>query len=186
MDTVLEKLTENVSAYEIMNHIIPGGVYLILTDRFTSFTFLTEYILANIILSYFAGVVIGRIGSIFIERTMQKIKSEKCGFFLSRAPYEDFVRAEAKDSEHKLQQLSAVNNMYRALASASLMLFLTILFDWGVSFIPAESILRKIIILLVCLCLLFLFLFSFHKQTGYIRRRVEALNKSQTDEENKE
>ena len=181
MDTVFEKLIEQISAYEIMNHIIPGGVYLIFADRLTSFTFLTEHILANVILSYFAGVVIGRIGSLLIERGMERIKNPRCWFSLNRAPYKDYVQAEKQDNEHKLQQLLAANNMYRALAATALLLFMTVLFDWGMSFIAAGSIIRRIAVLFACLCLSFLFLLSFRKQTNYIRDRVESLNKGPSD-----
>ena len=181
METVLEKLIERISAYELMNHIIPGAVYLILADRFTSFTFLSEHLLANVILSYFTGVVIGRIGSLLLEGGMAKIKNKKCWFFLNRAPYKDYVQAEKQDKENKLQQLLAVNNMYRALASTALLLLVTILFDWGLYFIATESIIRRIVVLFACLCLLFLFLFSFRKQTNYIRARVEALNQDQSE-----
>lgn len=180
MDTVFDKLTEWISAYEIMNHIVPGGVYIILADRLTSFSFLTEHILANIILFYFAGVILGRIGSLIIEGGMEKVQHEKCWFYIHKAPYKDFIQAENKDSARKLHQLLMVKNMYRTLAATAFSLFLTVLYDWGLSLLSAGNLFRRISILLTCLILLFLFLFSFRKQTRYIRLRVESLNENPT------
>lgn len=185
MDSVFEKLTEQISAYEIMNHIVPGGVYIILADRLTSFSLLTDRVLANIVLFYFAGVVLGRIGSLLLEGLMERIQNNKCWFYLNRTSYGDYVQAEEKDKEHRLHQLVMINNMFRALAAASLLLFATILFDWGISFFPTGILFRRITILIACLLLLCLFLFSFRKQTGYIRARVERLNESTPDAENK-
>ena len=176
MDSVFEKLAEQISAYEILNHIVPGAVYLILADRYTAFSLLTGHILADIILFYFAGVVIGRLGSLIIEDALRKIKNEKCWFFLKRAPYKEFIQAEEKDKLHKLQQLVTANNMYRSLASGAVLLFFTILFDWVLSFIPACSVLRKAAILDGCLILAVLFLCSMSKQSGRIKSRIDHLN----------
>ena len=175
MDSFLERIAEQISAYEIFNHIVPGAVYIILADRLTAFSFLTGRVLPDIIIFYFAGVVIGRIGSLLIEKALSH-KGKKTGkTFLERAPYSDYLKAEKKDTEHKLNQLLTANNMYRSLASAAALLLLTVLAEWLLPFLPGGILTRRIVILVACILLVLLFLFSLRKQTGYIRLRVTHL-----------
>lgn len=181
MDSFLERIAEQISAYEIFNHIVPGAVYIILADRFTSFSFLTGRILPDIIIFYFAGVVIGRIGSLLLEKALSR-KGKKTGkAFLERAPYRDYLKAEKKDAEHKLNQLLTANNMYRSLASAAALLLLSVLADWLLPVLPDGMLTRRIVILVACILLTLLFLFSLRKQTGYIARRVKHLTEDESD-----
>lgn len=183
MDSFLEKIAEQISAYEIFNHIVPGAVYTILADRFTAFSFLTGRILPDIIIFYFAGVVIGRIGSLLIEKPLSH-KGKRTGkAFLERAPYNDYLKAEKKDTEHKLNQLLTANNMYRSLASTSALLFFSVLADCLLPALPAGVVFRRIVILIACIPLILLFLFSLRKQTRYIAKRVDHLLKNSDDKE---
>ena len=185
MDSFLERIAEQISAYEIFNHIVPGAVYIILADRLTAFSFLTGRVLPDIIIFYFAGVVIGRIGSLLIEKALSH-KGKKTGkTFLERAPYSDYLKAEKKDTEHKLNQLLTANNMYRSLASAAVFLLLSVLADWLLPVLPGGTIPRRIFILIVCVLLVLLFLFSLRKQTGYIAKRVQHMTKDEMDENKK-
>lgn len=185
MDSFRERIADQISAYEIFNHIIPGAVYLILADRFTAFSLLTGYVITDIITFYFAGVVIGRIGSLLIEPAMDRIKNRKCLFFLDRAPYIEFIRAEGKDEQHKLQQLVMAHNMYRSLTAGTMLLLFTILFDWVWSIIPTCCVFRKVAILDICLFLALLFLCSMSKQSKRIKSRIDYLNEEKKNGERK-
>ena len=185
MDSFLERIAEQISSYEIFNHIVSGAVYIILADRFTAFSFLTGRILPDIIIFYFTVVVIGRIGSLLIEKPLSH-KGKKTGkAFLERAPYSDYLKAEKKDTEHKLNQLLTTNNMYRSLISAAILLLLSVLADWLLPVLPGGMLTRRIVILVACILILvsLLFLFSLRKQTRYIAKRVGYLLENSDDKE---
>ena len=64
MESALNNVIEKISSYEIFNNIIPGVIYSVFTEKLTDFHITTENVFMNIVLLYFIGLVIGRIGSI--------------------------------------------------------------------------------------------------------------------------
>ncbi len=158
----MKALLDKLSSYNVFNYLFPGVVFVVLASKLTSYNFIQQDILVGAFLYYFIGLVISRIGSIFIEPVLKFIK------FLKFADYKRFVKASKADT--RIDTLSEVNNMYRTICSLFLILIAIKGFEWLSTkwFFLAE---RKIETLTVFLFLLFLF--SYRKQTNYITKRID-------------
>ena len=159
----MKDLLDKLSSYNIFNYLFPGVVFVVLASKLTSYNLIQQDILVGAFLYYFIGLVISRIGSIFIEPVLKFIK------FLKFADYKRFVKASKADT--RIDTLSEVNNMYRTICSLFLILIAIKGFEWLSTkwLFLAE---RKIETLTVFLFLLFLF--SYRKQTNYITKRIDA------------
>jgi len=134
----------------------------VFADVLTSYSFAQENLIVDFFLYYFIGLVISRIGSLFVEPVLKKWS------FLGFAEYSKFVAASKKDP--KIDVLSETNNMYRTLCSMFVLLILVKLYEQTELSYPA---LQAWTIYIVAALLLVLFLYSYRKQTSYIKKRVE-------------
>ena len=159
----MKDLLSKLSSYNLFNYLVPGVVFVALSQAFTGYSLVHDNLLIAAFLYYFIGLVISRIGSLVIEPAFKKLG------FIRFADYGDFVAASRKDT--KLELLSEVNNSYRTLCSMFLLLpFLKLygrvetalpsLHDWNAVFLFAF--------------LFALFILSYRKQTAYITKRIEA------------
>lgn len=159
----MKDLIDKLSSYNIFNYLFPGVVFVVISSKLTTYNFIQQDILVGSFLYYFIGLVISRIGSIFIEPFLKFIK------FLKFAEYKRFVKASKADT--RIDTLSEVNNMYRTICSLFLMLVTIKGYDWlSTKWIFLSE--RKIECLTLFLFLLFLF--SYRKQTNYITKRIDA------------
>ena len=164
----METLLDRLSSYNLLNYLLPGVLFLVLVDILDIADIDESNILLMIFVGYFAGMFISRVGSVVIEPWFKKMR------IVEYAKYEDFVKAEAKDS--KIPTLLSENNLFRTFIA----LFLILLVLFSICLIPqAKEWLRtplaKIIVLLLTLVL---FIVSYSKQSNYIRKRIEmALKK---------
>lgn len=166
---MVDKLVEKISSYGIINNIIPGAVYVSLVERFTNFKIWPEDVFMQLILCYFIGMVVGRIGSLLIEKKTLKN--------VTLVSHEDYTKAEMLDSDGKITTLSAINNMYRTFVSVSVCLVATVLFNWLWIVIPHFDWIKKAIVIVGCVLLTVLFVESYKKQTGYVVSRVQTVLK---------
>ena len=158
----MEKIIDKISEYEIVNNIIPGAVYIYLLNHICTIQIKDEGVIQTIIMSYFIGVVIGRIGSLCMEPIMKKLK------FISHADYSKFIDAEKSDN--KIQILLRVANMYRTFMSMMLLILITKLLDmWMIKCPVVKGVALWVVIILGIL----LFFAAFAKQTKIIKKRVE-------------
>lgn len=181
MENVFEKIIEQLSAYEILNNIIPGAIFVVLADRMTMFSFQTDNVVADMVIFYLAGLIIGRVGSLVIEKFLKRIR------FVIFAPYTDYVKAEKKDN--KVQILSNKNNVYRSLSGLGLCLVIAIIFDhwWSSNLWFGNH--PHVINGIFATGLMIFFAFAFRKQTGYVKDRGEKvlqINEEQTPMSNGE
>lgn len=159
----MKDLLDKLSSYNIFNYLFPGVVFVVLASKLTSYNFIQQDILLGAFLYYFIGLVISRIGSIFIEPLLKFIK------FLKFADYKRFVKASKADTT--IDTLSEVNNMYRTICSLFLILIAINGFEWlSTKWLFLSE--KKFETLTAFLFLLFLF--SYRKQTNYITKRIEA------------
>jgi hypothetical protein len=159
----MKDLLEKLSSYNIFNYLFPGVVFVVLASKLISYNFIQQDIFLGAFLYYFIGLVISRIGSIFIEPLFKFIK------FLKFADYKRFVKASKADTT--IDTLSEVNNMYRTICSLFLNLIAINGFEWlSTKWLFLSE--RKFETLTAFLFLLFLF--SYRKQTHYITKRIEA------------
>lgn len=163
----MEKLLEKISAYQFLNYLIPGLIFVYSIEYLGIYDLQDDNVLLMLFGGYFAGMVLSRIGSLIFEKYLLEWK------FVEFAPYKDFKEAESKDS--KITTLSTENNTYRTLLATFFVLFII----YGISLIPCVSdfMHSKWMWLVVLALLCVLFLFSYKKQTSYVRKSVENIVK---------
>lgn len=169
MGDAINKIVEQISVYEFLNNIIPGTIYAVLTEKLTSFKIQTGKVWTDVVLYYFIGVVIGRVGSLVVERFLKWRK--KLIFF----PHSEYVEAEQKDK--LVRELSTINNMYRTYTAVALCLVLTVGFSFIWALIKGSDWSKPTLIIVACIILMVVFAKSYIKQTGYVTSRVKTINK---------
>lgn len=159
----MSDILEKISSYNIFNNLLPGSLFAVIADKYSSYSLIQKDVLIGIFLYYFFGLVISRIGSLVIEPILTKIR------FLEYADYPDFVSASKADK--KIDLLIEVNNMYRTLLSLFILLTAFILLDRAAEQFPT---MRALVPYATLVGLVGLFLFSYQKQTNYIVKRIDV------------
>lgn len=161
----MNKFLDKISAYQFLNYMIPGTLFLVLVDVLGIYDLPLDNVLLMLFGGYCLGMVLSRIGSLLLERYLIKWK------FVVFAPYGDFKDAESKDP--KVGVLSTENNMYRTFLAT----FLTLLILFGLNLIPYmnEFMHTPWMTLIVITVITSLFLFAYRKQTSYVRKSVEHI-----------
>lgn len=160
----MEQFIDKLSSYNLFNHLFPGALFIIFINNFTPYSFKQENVILDIVLYYFIGLVLSRVGSLIVEPLLKKIN------FLKFTTHAEFLEASMVDS--KLDVLSETNNMYRTLCSIIILLIIMIsynLLSLRYQFLNnwAECIVLGF--------LLILFIYSYQKQTNYIFSRIKSL-----------
>jgi len=159
----MKELLDKLSSYNIFNYLFPGVVFVVILSRISEYDLIQKDIITGSFLYYFIGLIISRIGSLFIEPFLKWIK------FLKFSNYNKFVSASKVDS--KIDLFSEINNMYRTLSSLLLLLMLIKVYE---SFLSELLFFRDYGSIFLIVVLLVLFIFSYRKQTTYITKRVES------------
>lgn len=163
----MKELLDKLSSYNIFNNLLPGVLFAMFVDALTSLTVLQKEIIVGAFVYYFFGLVVSRVGSLFVEPLLQKLS------LVSFAPYEDFVRAAKADP--KIELLSEANNTFRTLCSLMVCVGAVALYDRaGVRWSWLESAAPLVLIV----GLFVLFLLAYRKQTAYITKRIKEANKT--------
>lgn len=161
----MDKFLDKISAYQFLNYMIPGTLFLVLVDVLCVYDLPLDNVLLLLFGGYCCGMVLSRIGSLLLEYYLKKWK------FVVFAPYADYKDAESKDP--KVGVLSTENNMYRTFLAT----FLTLLLLFGLNLIPCVSKFMHTpwMSLIAIVLLTLLFLFAYRKQTSYVRKSVENI-----------
>jgi len=163
----MKEIIDKISSYNLFNYLLPGVLFVVISDKFTNYSFIQENIIIGVFVYYFAGLVISRVGSLIIEPIFRKIN------FLNFANYSDFVIVSKKDQ--KIEIFSETNNMYRTFCSVFILILLVKLYE---SFGSSISFFVQYELHILVLSLLVIFLLSYRKQTQYINNRInKALKK---------
>lgn len=156
---------EKLDSYQIMTNLLPGTFIGIALDLILGIAIPFQNVVEEIVIYYFIGFILNRIGSLVVKPVLKKCK------FIVETPYPEYVKAEKKDS--KIDVLSETNNYFRTLLSGAILLFIIYLcmnletiWGWLISNWRWFAL----------VCLIALFLFAYRNQTGYVRKRVEAVN----------
>lgn len=155
----MEALLKIIKSYSIFTTLYPGYLFVVFCEEN-----IQNYIIAlheksiflGVCVCYFIGTLINRIGSLVVEKILQKIN------FLNFAEYGDFIEAANKDE--KIDVLSQTNNMYRSMVAVFLVLII-------MRVLPID-VLEFIEKWFVCI-LFVVFLLSYRKQTEYVVKRVK-------------
>ncbi|MCB0326301.1 MAG: hypothetical protein KDD52_01655 [Bdellovibrionales bacterium] len=160
MDEVIKK----ISSYNIFNNLFPGILLGVGITKWSSFSITSGEVIVDLFLFYFFGLTASRVGSLIIEPLLDAVG------FAKRVDYSEYIKAEKQDS--KLPVLTEVNNVYRTLCAALIVLLGVKGFD--ILVIKIEFLNQRKSLLVVVL-LIFLFLWSYRKQTKYIVERVKGV-----------
>jgi hypothetical protein len=162
----MKELLEKVSSYNLFNYLFPGAIFVAISKSFTGYDFTQSNEIVGLFLYYFIGMIISRFGSLIIEPLLKSVS------FLKFAAYEDYINASKKDA--KIDLLSEANNTYRTLVSMIILLIIIKLYRHFHAWfnIPEHCALIAVVILV-----LLMFLFSYKKQTNYITKRIQTINK---------
>ena len=168
MGSLIEKLDE----YQILNNLLPGAFFCLMLRFMFDIAFPTNNAFEDIIVYFFVGLIIGRIGSLCVGKFLEKIR------FIKFAPHHEYVQASKIDL--KIDTLSAVNNYFRSLLTSSVILFII----WIFMLIKLNQVWTWISANwqgFVVVFLIGLFLFSYRKQTKFVRDRVEKASTLKKD-----
>lgn len=163
MDNTVTKILEKISTYQILNYMIPGSVLCLLLKYLVGYDLLTFSLVENIVVVYFVGMVNSRLSSLVLKPLLKKIK------VINEADHKEFIHAEKKDA--KLTVLSDMNNSFRSISNAMLILLLAYLLK-HISII--ETFVLENVNWIAIVSLLVLFVLSYRKQTEYVKERVEV------------
>ena len=164
MKAILDKL----SAYNIFSSLLTGSLFVILGERLTSFSLIQRSWIAGIVLYYFIGLVISRVGSLIVKPVLERIG------FVKDAPYEDYV--EASQSDSRIDILSVRNHLFRTLCAMVMMLIGLKIGEKVIGVLPWGADVYDFIMLVG---LFVLFLFSYRKQAQEIVQRVRYVGKKE-------
>lgn len=174
MNEIIKNIINKISSYEVFNNLLPGFVFCFVIRKITHFSFEQATLLENLIIYYFVGMILSRIGSIIISPLMLKIKKNKVqSNFIEFSKYDDYI--EASESQSFIKILNETNNTYRTMISVFIVIVILKIYDWVLY--PKVSQLGdcfyNITIILVCLFVVTLFVLSYRKQSLFIKTRVE-------------
>ena len=162
----MEKIIERISNYHIVNTLIPGFIFVYLSKQLLSVDLYSENVLYNFFIFYMLGIICNRIGSIIVEPFFKFIN------IVEFAPYEEYVKAEQKNP--KIETLNTDNNFYRTMCATIIFIIGEKFYIYLIAVCPFIASYKNEILIFVVLAL---FAFSYHKQTSYIKKRVETINK---------
>ena len=167
----MDKIFEKFSSYNIMTNLIPGGIFTFLLEYFVGIQLLSGNIIESIVVYYFVGMVLNRVGSLFLEPILLGLH------ILKVSDTDDFVAAEKEDE--KILTYLEVTNMFRTMAAGFLVIvgldigfFLPKLLRAMSEDLPVVIPLRTWILFFVPVILFVLFVFAFRKQNEAINARV--------------
>jgi hypothetical protein len=164
-----EKIIEKISSYNIFNYLFPGVLFMVFAPQYLGSSLLRIFnqdLVTSLFLAYFVGMVVSRIGSIFLEKILRKIK------FVKFSDHKEFLFASDKDP--KLEILSSENNTYRTLIS----LFACLLFSyWFIDILEKNNGTIFDLYISAFIFSLIIFLLSYRKQTKYITDRISRIIK---------
>ena len=174
---IIKPLLEKASNYDFLNNIIPGSIFCCVYEKMSGHVIFGESFVTSLVLVYFAGILISRVGSLLVE-PFCKFNFWKIGSIVKYAPYKDYIKAEKEDK--KISLLLAKNNMYRTFVAMSGML-LSYRLVARVSNMPCLAWMHHYKFEILLLFVFVLFVVSFRKQTSYVRKRVEKVLETGTD-----
>ena len=160
-----------IPVYNLLTNLIPGTLLAILLKYFVEgcdIFSITDNTWIIVVILYFMGVINSRISSLMFEPLFKKLKIVKY------ASYDDYTKAEFKDTSGKLTLLSQANNEYRSYLSVFTLVIIFKLFFLSTKI---KEFVTDYISWFVLLFGFILFLFSYRKQVAYITSRITQLNK---------
>ncbi len=159
----MDRIIDKIDKYNIFTNIIPG--YLLLIFNIYYFEIGVLNIGEQIIISYFVGQTLSRLGSIIGQKILFKFTKEK------GESYDKYIIASEKDS--KIEILMQERNMCRTFC----VLFVICIIEILLTKIISISSINDIILIILLIIFLIIYAISFCKYNKYITDRVRIQNK---------
>ena len=158
----LSAVLGKISNYNILNNLIPGAILCVIFKYLVGYDFMNVGTLELIVIFYFAGMINSRIGSLFVEWILRKIK------LVTFRDHHLYVAAEQKDK--KMNSLVETNNMYRSMISVAFTALIVKFYHVAVDLQWNFGNVSEWVLLVA---LLVLFAMAYRKQTKYIVSRID-------------
>lgn len=126
MEEIIKSISEKISSYNIFNNLFPGIIFCSVLTKTTRFCFTSESIIEQLFIWYFTGMIISRIGSVFVESSLKKIKFRKKPYLVF-ADYKEYITA--SEAKPFIATLSETNNTYRTIIALLFSMGLVYLYD---------------------------------------------------------
>lgn len=154
----MHDLIKILSSYNIFTNLLPGSVFCLIATKITNINLIQSDVTLGFFFYYFVGLIISRIGSLFIEEPLKFLR------ILRFSDYKDYLLASKKDS--KIAVFVEILNIYRNFVSMGASLLVLYLIQDNQIFIQYKEVGLLVFII-------FLFGFSKVKQNTYINKRIE-------------
>ncbi|MGA1802525.1 hypothetical protein [Rhizobium sp. HT1-10] len=162
----MSEILAKISSYDIFNNLVPGAILAFLLAVLEIYTIDTNNIVVDLVVFYFLGVVVSRIGSLISEPIL------RVSHFVRYAEYSAFIAASQKDE--KIAVLLEVNNQYRTFIA---LMLVTITSYFGRDTVLYYGFSDKTVKVSLVAGTAVLFVLAYRKQTSFIKKRVEYQNK---------
>lgn len=160
----MEKIIEKIDNYILFTNIVPG--FLMLMFNMYYFNLHELNVGEQIVIAYFAGQTLNRLGSITVGNLLLKFTNEK------GEPYNKYIIASRKDD--KIDTLMQERDAFRTFCTLVLVCISEIIFN---KLIKKFNISNGIVLLLVLIIIFVIYAKSFCKYNKYISERVRIANK---------
>ncbi len=163
----MEKIIEKIDRYNLFTNIIPGYIMLIFNIYY--FKLPEINIFEQLIIAYFVGQTLSRLGSLLISKILLKLTKEK------GESYDKYIIACEKDQ--KISTLLQERNLCRTFCTLFVICIIEILLC---KVIPIFKISSNLLVILVLIILVIIYGCSFCKYNKYISNRVRIFSDKKT------
>jgi len=169
----MEEFAKNISRYNFANYLIPGSLYvLVLADRVPALAGTVENPLYFLLIAYFAGAVISRVGSTIVRPALFQVQRLR----FDQYTYQDYIAADLADE--RIATLMVDRNLYRSIIALVLISYLSLrYFDLRVAY----PWLTHYELEALAVFFMLLFVIAYLRQDSFITKRVMA-HKAKKDE----
>lgn len=160
----MDKIIDKIDKYNLFTNIVPG--YLLLMFNIYYLKIENINIGEQIIISYFIGQTLSRLGSIIGQKILFKFTKEK------GESYDKYIIASDKDT--KIATLMQERNMCRTFCVLFVICIIEIILT---KIININSVKSDIILIILLFILLVIYAISFCKYNKYVLDRIKIQNK---------
>jgi hypothetical protein len=173
----METLIKFISKYNIFTNLFPGCIFCVILKVILNYDDVDLPAYVDLIVMYFIGMVISRVGSIVVEPVFKNLD------IIVFSPHKDYLAAVEEDP--KIAELNQENNVFRNYISLSLISILILVWQKMWISISICDFFCKLIHsneFYVLAGIFLVFSYSYKKQTSYIVSRVKRVIEIQDEE----
>lgn len=159
----MKDIISKISSYDLFNNLLPGAIFSLLLNELTGLNLTHSNIIYTLIIYYFVGLCISRIGALLLDKPLRRYFTPKS----KEHNYDDYIGSCKEDK--KIELLSEINNMYRTLISTFILLTAAVPFQL---FIEVLNLSKPAYTIIIVILLLILFVASYRRQTIFIANRI--------------